>query len=169
MVLRNQVKEVSVAPDKQAAVVAVVAELEQVMDFLVGLDVKQRVRLSKMGRKNREFMERCLAHAMARGEYLGDEEKLTVFKEQTASGTWLHELDKRLSAIYARVKDTLMYVDAQSYRFARLYYDYVKSHGKNGDDDAQRIAADLAVHFKKYGKQKDEEKPGDGTTPPGAK
>ncbi len=119
------------------------------MGFLVDLDVKGRIRLVKMGRKNLDFVTRGLRHVEGSPQYLPRVISFEEFKKDVDLGQWLRKVEKKLDSIVDLVKDTAMLAESEAYQTARLYYNSVKASAKAGDEAAEPIARDLGLHFKR--------------------
>ncbi|HLP47492.1 MAG TPA: hypothetical protein VK469_16205, partial [Candidatus Kapabacteria bacterium] len=61
----------------------------------------------------------------------------------------LRRLYESLNAFTKRVKDTIMVVDSEAYQAARVFYKTVQAAAREGSEDAERIAKQLAYHFRK--------------------
>ena len=56
-----------------------------------------------------------------------------------------------------KVKDTAMLAESEAFKTSRLYYNSVKAAANAGDEEAEPIARDLSVHYKKLGVRYPEE------------
>ena len=69
---------------------------------------------------------------------------------------WLRKLEKNLDLLSDKIKDTAMLAESEAYQAVRLYYNAVKVAARAGDEEAERIAKDLAQHYKILGMRKKE-------------
>jgi hypothetical protein len=61
----------------------------------------------------------------------------------------LHRIYAEVNAFTERLKDTIMLVESEAYATARVLYKSVKTAAKEGAEDAEIIARDLAYHYKR--------------------
>ncbi|HLP45092.1 MAG TPA: hypothetical protein VK186_20580 [Candidatus Deferrimicrobium sp.] len=148
---------VVVAPEKDTMVHQLLDNLLAELAFLLILAVEDRRQLSKMGRRDVDFVHRGFKHAVGTPLYLPQYVSLEEFKKDVDLSTWLRGIEKQLELISAKVRDTALVAESEAYRTARLYYHSVKAAAKAGDKEAEQITGDLAKHFKKQGSSKEEE------------
>jgi hypothetical protein len=143
-----------VTDEKDAAVQQFLDNLTAELDFLVDLDIEERRRLGKMGRKNLDFVKRSYRHAEGTPRYLPSYVSLEEFRKDVSFSEWLRKLEKTLNMISDKVKDTALLAEAEAFKSARLYYNSATAAAKADDDGAEPIARDLAVHYKRLGYNK---------------
>jgi hypothetical protein len=150
---------VEITQEKDTAVNQVLDNLAAELDFLVDLTVEDRKGLAKMGRKNLDIVERSFQHAEGNSRYLPAYMPFEEFKKDVLLYEWLRKVEKKLDLVSNKLKDTAMLAEAESYQTARLYYKSVKAAADAGDEAAEQISRDLAVHFKTRGSRKDNTPP----------
>jgi hypothetical protein len=148
---------VEITQEKDAAVQQLIDNLLAELDFLVDLGVDDRRRLAKMGRKNVDFVDRGYRHAEGTPRFLPSYITLEEFKKDVDFSGWIRKLEKKLDMIADKVKDTAMLAESEAFKTSRLYYNSVKAAANAGDEEAEPIARDLAVHYKKLGVRYPEE------------
>lgn len=148
---------VEITQEKDAAVQQLIDNLLAELDFLVDLAVDDRRRLPKMGRKNLDFVHRGYRHAEGTPRFLPSYVTLEEFKKDVDLFDWLRKLEKSLGMITDKVKDTAILAESEAFKSSRLYYNSVKAAANAGDEEAEPIARDLGVHYKKLGPGKTEE------------
>lgn len=144
----NQVSIV-IAPEKDTIVQQILDNLSAELDFLLLLTDEDRRDLSKMGRRDLDFVYRAFKHASGTPVYLPPYVLLEEFKKDTDFSTWLRKVEKKIDLILTKVRDTALVSESEAYKSARLYYNSVKAAAKAGDEEAEKITKELAVHYKK--------------------
>ena len=150
---------VVVTQEKNDAVHQLLDSILAELDFLRDLSVEDRKGLVKMGRKNLDFVERCYRHAEGSPQYLVSFMAIEEFKKDIDYFRWLRDVERKLDLVADKVKDTAMLAEAEAYKASRLYYNSVKAAAKAGDEEAELIARDLGIHYKKQGASKTEKPP----------
>ncbi|MCP5050304.1 MAG: hypothetical protein GY940_24265 [bacterium] len=140
-----------VTDELKAAIMQKLTELLELFGFLVDLGPDGRLRISKMGRKNVDFVTRGKKHMELNPEYLSGGETLEKFLNDFNGSGFLRLVEKILFSLMDKVQDTAMLAESEAYRTVRIYYKGAKAaaQGSDGDQEAKRIADDLAVHYKK--------------------
>ena len=155
---------VEISQEKDSSVNQLLDNLTSELDWLKDLSVEDRIRMAKMGRKNLDLVERSFQHAGSNPQFLPAFIPFEEFKKDVDLYGWLRRLEKKMALIFDKIKDTAMLAEAEAFQTARLYYNSAKAAAKAGDEDAEQIARDLAVHYKRLGSKK-EEKPQEETQP----
>lgn len=150
---------VEISQEKDTVVHQLLDNLTSELDFLVGLSVEERKRLVKMGRKNVDFVDRSFKYAEGNPQFLPIYMPFEEFKKDVDFSDWLRKVEQKLDQVSDKLKDTAILAEAESFQTARLYYNSVKAAAKAGDEGAEQIARDLAVHYKKKSSSKKEEPP----------
>jgi hypothetical protein len=150
---------VEITQEKDTAVQQLLDSVQGELDFLIDLSVDDRKRLFKMGRRNVDFVNRGLKHLEGSPQFIPPYMSLEEYRKDVDTSTWLRKVEKRLDEISDMVKDTAMLAEAEAYQAARLYYKSVKAAARAGDEGAEQIVRDLAVHFKKMNPYKSQETP----------
>ncbi len=140
---------VVVTPEKDTIVLQLLDNLLAELAFLLLLAIEDRMRLVKMGRKDVDFVYRGFKHAAGTPVYLPSYVSLEEFKRDVDLSTWLRKVEKKLDLIATKVKDTALVAESEAFQAARLYYNSVKAAAKAGDEEAEKIAIELAKHYKK--------------------
>jgi hypothetical protein len=157
---------VEITQEKDASVNQVLDNLASELDFLVDLNVEDRKGLAKMGRKNLDIVSRSFQHAEGNPQFLPVYMPLEEFKKDVLLYQWLRKLEKKLDQVSDKLKDSAMLAEAEAYQTARLYYKSVKAAANAGDEAAEQITRDLAVHFKTRGNRKNKTQPETPEEPP---
>lgn len=138
-----------IAPEKDTIVQQLLDNLSAELDFLVLLAIEDRRALSKMGRRDLDFVYRAFKHASGTPVYLPPYVLLEEFKKDVDYSTWLRKVEKKIDLILTKVKDTALLTESEAYKSGRLYYNSVKAAAKAGDEEAEKITKELAIHFRK--------------------
>jgi len=138
-----------VTPEKDTIVQQVVDNLSAELDFLLLLAIEDRMGLTKMGRRDVDFVYRTFKHASGTPVYVPPFVSLEEFKKDVDLSTWLRKVEKKLDLIITKVRDTALVSESEAYQSARLFYNSVKAAAKAGDEEAEKITRELAVHYKK--------------------
>ena len=146
-----------ITEEKDKTINQLVDTLTTELNFLKDLDTAGRRGISKMGRKNLDLVERTFQHAEGNPEFIPNFTSLSEFKKDFDLSKWLRKLEKKLDLLSDKIKDTAMLAESESFLAARLFYGSVKSAAGAGNEKAEGIARDLAVHFKKYGPKNTEQ------------
>ncbi len=149
---KNKVS-VKITPEKVAAVNDLLDKLTGEFDFTVGLVSQDRKGLPKMGRKHLDLVDRSLKYAENKPEYLPNYLPLEEFKKDIDLYGWLRQVQKKLGLLSNNLKTTSMVAESEAYETARIYYNNAKLAARGGDENAEVIANELAVHFKKKSKK----------------
>ncbi len=149
---KNKVS-VKITPEKVASVNEMLDKLMVEFNFLVGLVSQDRKGLPKMGRKNLDLVERSLKYAENKPEYLPNYIPLEEFQKDIELYGWLRQVEKRLGLLSNNLRNTAMLAESEAFETARIYYNNTKLAARGGDENAEVIANELAVHFKKKSKK----------------
>jgi hypothetical protein len=150
---------VEITQEKDTAVQQLLDSVQGELDFLIDLSVEDRKRLSKMGRRHVDFVMRGLKHVEGSPQFIPPYMSLEEYRKDVNFSAWLRKVEKRLGEVLDMVKDTAMLTEAEAYQSARLYYKSVKAASEAGNEGAEQVVRDLAVHFKKLGASKTQETP----------
>lgn len=145
---------VEITQEKDTAIIQGLDNLEAELDFLVDLNVRGRKSLAIMGRKNLELVDRSHQHAQVASQFLPSYMPLEEFTKDVLLADWLRKIKKKVDKISDKIDDTTLLAEAEAYQTARLYYNSVKAAAKAGDESAEQIARDLAIHYKRWGASK---------------
>ncbi len=156
MLMSKNELSVEITQEKDTAVLQLLDSLKAELDFLRDLSIEDRKGLSKMGRKNVDLVERGYSHAVTRPQYLPSYISLEEYKKDIDLFTWLRKVEKELNLLSDKIKDTAILAEAEAYQTSRLYYNSVKAAAKAGDKEAEPIARDMAIHYKKKGASEEE-------------
>jgi len=148
--------DVEVTPESEAQVIQYVRDGRALLDFLIGLSAKEKRRLPKLGTNYVEFVNQFRNHAEKFPEYLPPPITLAHFDRDFNSCGSLERVSTEIKSFDKDLDDTILLLRSEYYQTARVYYRAVKSAAKEGDKDAERIAADLAEFYKKHGTDPDE-------------
>ncbi len=138
-----------VTTETENQVIQHLKEVESLLPFLVDLSVEERIRLAKMSRKNVDFVDRGLLHAKNHPQYVSPFIDADDLAKAVALRDYLYRVNSQLRTLYDNLKDTIMLVESETYAAARVFYKSVKAAAREGGADAERIARDLAYHYKK--------------------
>ncbi len=152
---------VKITPEKETVVNDLLDKLTEELSFLVGLVSEDRKGLAKMGRKHLDLVERSFKYAENRPEYLPNYITLEEFRKDVELYGWLRQVEKKLAILANNLKSTAMLAESEAFETGRIYYNNTKLAARGGDQNAEVIAKDLAVNFKKKAAEKTE-----NTTPP---
>ncbi len=142
---------VEITEEKDKTVNQLVDTLTTELNFLKDLDIAGRKGIAKMGRRNLDLVERTFQHAESNPEFTPGYISIAEFKKDVDFSKWLRKLEKKVDLLADKIKDTAMLAESESFQAARLYYSSVKSAAGAGNEKAELIARDLAVHFKRLG------------------
>jgi len=142
--------------EQETQVIQSIKDAKAGLDFLVDLSSVQRVRLAKLSRKYVDFVDQALLHAQANPRYFPGYVSLDEFAKDMELKNVLKRIHAEVNSFSERVKDTILLVESEAYTAARVFYKSVKAAAKEGGEDAERIAKDLAYHYKKQAPPKKE-------------
>ncbi len=157
--------DVEITEELSTNVYQLVEQLEGLLGFAAGLPWAERKRMAKMGRKNVDFVQRAFMHAGTSPDYLPAGTGLTDFSRDLNGGKWLRGLLKRLKSMVKKIDDTAMLAEVESFNTSRMYYSCTKMAARAGDANAERIAKDLAVHYRRKKNGEDTGNTGDNSEP----
>jgi hypothetical protein len=145
-----------VPQEQETQVLQLVKDAKTNLDFLVDLSSEERRRLAKLSRKYVDFVDRGLLHARANPQYFPGYVSLDEFAKDMELKDCLQRIYAEVNSFAERLNDTILLVESEAYTAARVFYKSVKAAAKEGGEDAERIAKDLAYHYKKQGSPKKE-------------
>jgi hypothetical protein len=145
-----------VPQEQETQVIQLVKEARTSLDFLVDLPSVERVRMAKLSRGRVDFLDQGLIHARANPHYFPGYVDLNEFAKDMELKNCLKRIHAEVNSFAERLKDTILLVESEAYTAARIFYKSVKAAAKEGGEDAERIAKDLAYHYKKQGPSKKE-------------
>lgn len=147
--MSNNVLSMEVTQEQVDNVDNLLVELNAGLGSLVELTIAARRSLVKMGRKNVDFVNRSYRNALINPAYLTGKVSLAEFKKDMDLAEWLRKVEKKLSMIFSKVKDTAILAEAESYQAARLYYNAVKAAARTGDEVAEKISRELSIQYRR--------------------
>ncbi len=140
--------------EQENLVIQHIKDTRDILAFLVNLNSNERIRMAKLSRGRVDFVDTSLVHVIANPEYFPAYVSVEEFAKDMALRESLHRIRAELSALTERIDDTILLTDSEAYRASRLFYKSVKAAAKEGAEDAERIAKELAYHYKKQGVSK---------------
>lgn len=144
-----------VSEEKDTAIQTSFETLSNELGFLIELSDKENRRLCKMGRKNLDFVHRSLQHAQTSPGYIPPFVSLEEFVKDVNLASYLRKFEKNLTILTEKVRSTATLAEAEAFRAGRLYYSTAKTAAGAGDEEAETVVKDLAVHFKDLGPKKE--------------
>jgi len=144
-----------ITQEQESQVIKLFKEARTILGFLVSLTSIVRIRLAKLSRGRVDFVDTSLVEAKTNPEYVPGYFTLEEFVEDVRLKDSLHLIRAELESLAERIDDTILLVETEAYRKSRLFYKSVKAAGKAGEEDAERIAKELAYHYKGQGPSKD--------------
>lgn len=148
----------AVPQDAENSVIQKVKEVRELLPFLIDLPKDERLRMSRLSRRYVDFVDRGLLHAKAHPHYMPPFLSIDEFSKDVELKNCLHRILAEVDSLSERLRDTVLQVESEAYTSARVFYKSVKAAAKEGAEDAERIAKDLAYHYKKRSsKQEGEE------------
>ena len=147
MILNKISAEVPQEQETQA--LQYVKDIKSLLPFLIGLNMDERIRMAKLSRGRVVMVDRSLIHAVTTPGYLPAYTSAAEFKKDVDLRNCLHRIAVDVNSLADNINDTLLQVESEAYRTARLFYKSVKAVASEGAEDAERIAKDLSYHFKR--------------------
>ena len=148
---------IEISQEKDKTVNQLVDTLTTELNFLIDLDIAGRRAIAKMGRRNLDLVERTYQYAESNPEFTPPYISLAEFKKDVDLSKWLRKLEKKVDLLFDKIKDTAMKAESEAFQSARLYYSAVKDAATAGNEKAELITRDLAVHFKRLGPKNPEQ------------
>lgn len=145
-----------VSQEQESQIINHIKDARNILGFLVNLTSKQRIRMSKLSRARVDFVDQSLVHVRSNPDYLPAYIELEEFVKDVELKDCLHRILAEVNSFSERLSDTLMTVESEAYRTARLFYKSVKAAAREGAEDAERISRDLAYHYRDLGPSKGE-------------
>ena len=145
----NKLSE-TVSPEVETEVIQFFKEAQDVkLPFLVELTPKERKHLAKLGRKQVDFVDKAFLSASGAPELLPGHVSLEEFARDKDLRTSLLKMKEESKKFEKKLDDTILLVEAEMYRSARLFYHSARAAANEGVDAANLIAKELAYHHKK--------------------
>lgn len=110
-----------------ASVLTNLGQLEQLMPFLIGLTVRDRRRLAKVGVRTRPFVADAMATALANPGVVPRSVDLDRLRARLATLERLGEIKRVLASLSERVSDTHTQLGSELYAVGRSIYTVMKS------------------------------------------
>ena len=121
--------------------------IRDAMPFLVGLNVTERRRLSKIGTKAQTFTQRALDMADEYPSVIPQGLDVATAQQQLTLFEDLNRVLQKLNELKNLVESTQMLAGSEAYATARLAYRSVKTVG--GGNGLDNIVEDLARQFRR--------------------
>lgn len=145
----NKLSE-TVSPEVETEVVQFFKDAQGVkLPFLVELTPKERKHLAKLGRKQVDFVDKAYLSASGAPELLPGHVSLEEFTKDKDLRTSLLKMKEESKKFDKKLDDTILLVESEMYRSARLFYHAAKAAANEGVEAANLIAKELAYHHKK--------------------
>ena len=148
--------DVEVTPENEAQVIQHIRDSRALLDFLIGLAAKEKRRLPKLSPSLADFVTRFRYHAEKFPTYLPQQITVEHFDRDFNTCGTLERVSTEIKSFDRDLDDTILLLKSEYYQTARVYYRSAKSAAKEGDKDAERIAADLAEYYKRQSAESEE-------------
>ena len=143
-----------ITQEQESKVIDLFKEARSQLGFLVNLNSIDRIRMAKLSRGRVDFVDTAVVEARANPVYLPAYLTLEEFIADVELKDSLHRIRAEAQSLTERIDDTLLLTETEAYRKSRLFYNSLKAAGRAGEEDAERVAKDLAYHFKGQGPSK---------------
>lgn len=137
--------------EQEAQIMKLIKEVKEALPFLVNLSSDERKRLAKLSRSRVDFVDTALVHIQAKPEYLPPYVSAEEFAKDVNLKNSMQRIQAEMDSLGERINDTIMLADSEAYRASRLFYKSIKAAAREGAEDAERIARELAYHYRKQG------------------
>ena len=149
MLMSKNELSVEITQEMDTSVHQLLDKLQEELDFLKDLSIKERQRVAKMGRRDVDFVNRSYRYAGGNPDFVPAYMSLEDFKKYVDFSDWLRRLEKKVEAVLDKIKDTALLAESEAFKLSRLYYNSVKAAYGAGNTSAEPIARDLGIHYKR--------------------
>ena len=122
---------------------------EGLFTFLIGLSTDERKKLTKIGKRSLDFVERSLMHAKENKGLIPSYVGLDEFDRDYRLMVQLRRITALLDSLSSKIKDTYIQTGAEAYSSAREFYNAVKRASGLGVMGCDVIERDLSARFKR--------------------
>ncbi|MGD2090915.1 MAG: hypothetical protein PVH61_32375 [Candidatus Aminicenantes bacterium] len=147
-----------ITQEQETQIKQLIKNARKILSFLVNLSSEERIKKTKLSRGRVDFVNTSLVHARGNPKYFPGYIDLEEFAKDVELKDILLRIRAELKSFTERIDDTILLVGSEAYQAARLFYKSVKAAAKEGAEDAERIAKDLAYHYKNQGTSNDNKK-----------
>ncbi|MEI8203555.1 MAG: hypothetical protein WCH34_11115 [Bacteroidota bacterium] len=143
----------TITPANTTAIVAIPAEVETQLPFLINLTKDERKTMRKMGTKKAGFVADAHAGALAHTDELPANYDVSVFTEKMLIMATLPYLRQELEKIVEKMRDTEMQLGHELMQHADFTYEHLKL-GSKENAPVKEIVGELGATYKGQGKKK---------------
>lgn len=137
-----------------AQIEAKVAEIEQLMPYLLGLSTTDRQKLNILGRKSTQFVQRAVESVRQNPELAPSFLDAEVLERNYALYNNLLTVLEPVQQLERMISDTLMVAGNRAYTDALDYYNTVKRAAKSNVPGAEAVSENLKTRFRKASRSK---------------
>ena len=141
--------DAQLSDENKDLIITKLREIEALLPFAIKVSPKERIALTKMGKKTVGFVESTLKYAKTQPQILPVYLDMEKKKEDMELFVQMEEVMSILGPIYEKMRDTSMVAGAEAYHSARVIYDSVKLAVKSGQPGSEVIYKELAANFKR--------------------
>jgi hypothetical protein len=133
--------------EQKADILAKIADLKSVMNFVIGLTDDQRRKMLKMGDKTVGFEQKCASYMASRPDLIPSFVDMNKLGQDRAAWADVADIMHALMDVYQPVDDTEMVLAHQIYLPDLSFYQNSQMAAKRNVPGAQAIYDDLKARF----------------------
>lgn len=131
---------------------AKLAEVQQIMPYLVGLSTNDRVKLNVLGQKSVQFVQRAVESSRQNPKLSPSFMDAQELERNFALYNQLLKVLEPVQQLERMISDTMMLAGNLAYTDALDYYNTVKRAAKSNVPGAQAVSENLKSRFKQAGR-----------------
>ncbi len=133
---------------------AKIAEIKQLMPYLVGLSTTDHQKLNILGRKSTQFVQRAVESVRQNPELAPSFLEAGALERNYALYNNLLTVLEPVQQLERMISDTLMLAGNLAYKDALDYYNTVKRAAKSNVPGAEAVSENLKTRFRQTGRTK---------------
>jgi hypothetical protein len=134
---------------------------EKISPHVTPLTPRQRMKMPKMARKTREFVDKCYEYALKNPEFRPTGLKIDEFETDYKGSHNMRGAINKATQLKEDMADTQLLAGSEAYQTALLFYNYVKLLASTNVSGAKAVYEELRKRFP-FGRRK---KPEAGNAP----
>lgn len=121
---------------------------------LVDLTNKERIRITKLGRRYVGFLEKSLLYATTNPRYLPGYLTAEEFEKTMARRDALCKIQAEILAFSQKLRDSILSTESDAYAMARVFYRSIQAAADAGTEGAEEINRELSYRYMKQHSKK---------------
>lgn len=150
--MQTSLINVNLTAEAVSEIEAKIAEIVQIMPYLIGLSTNDRVKLNVLGQKSSQFVQRAVESARQNPKLSPSFMDAEELERNFALYNQLLKVLEPVQQLERMITDTMMVAGNLAYSDALDYYNTVKRAAKSNVPGAQAVSENLKSRFKQMGR-----------------